>query len=123
MPDAHEPNFSDLIRRLKYPIVLAVGIIVVGTFGYYLLWLSEGGTWLDALYMTFITITTVGYNEIHPLSGVGRIFTVVVAMTGIASLFYLSTAVMEHLVAVQLSGQDERRKVEDKAAIQAETSC
>ena len=85
MPDTQAPNFSDLVRRLKYPILLAVGIIVVGTVGYYLLWLGEGGTWLDAAYMTFITITTVGYNEIHPLNGAGRIFTVLVAMTGIAS--------------------------------------
>ena len=89
---------------------------MVGTVGYYLLWLGDGGTWLDATYMTFITITTVGYNEIHPLSGVGRIFTVFVALTGIASLFYLFTAVMEHLVAVQLSGQDERRKMKERIA-------
>ncbi len=116
MPNASAPNFSDLIRRLKYPILLAIGVIVVGTVGYYLLWLSEGGTWLDALYMTFITITTVGYNEIHPLRGVGRIFTVFIAITGIASLFYLFTAVMEHLVAVQLSGQGERRRMKEKIA-------
>ena len=66
--------------------------------------------------MTFITITTVGYNEIHPLGSVGRIFTVFVAMTGIASLFYIFTALMEHLVTAQLMDPRGRRKMREEIA-------
>ena len=59
--------------RLMALVIL--GVLVGGTIGYVLL---EGWSAWDAFYMTVITVTTVGYLEVHPLSTAGRAFTVVV---------------------------------------------
>ena len=107
------PSMREFLRRFSFPIVLFIGVLVLGSLGYYLLWRPFDATWLDAIYMTFITVTTVGYNEIYPLNGWGRVLTIIVAITGIASLFYLFTAVMEFLVARQLRdpyGRQEMQK-------------
>ena len=90
MPD-QELEFTKLLKRLSVPLGLLVGVILFGTVGYRVLWRGFNDTWLDAIYMTFITITTVGYSEIYPLNSAGRILTIIVAMTGIASLFYTFT--------------------------------
>ena len=104
-----EPPQDPFWRRLSVPLFVLACVIVGGTLGYYLLWLSEGGSLLDAAYMTFITITTVGYSEIYPLGTVGRIFTILVALTGIGSLFYLFSVVMDRLVSLRLDRSRERR--------------
>ena len=52
--------------------LLIVTLVVAGVIGYHFL---EGYTWLEALYMTVITLSTVGYREVKPLSSAGQIFT------------------------------------------------
>ena len=64
--------------RLVALVILAVH--VVGTLGYVLI---EGWSAWDAFYMTVITVTTVGYGEVHPMSQAGRVFTVFVLLTGV----------------------------------------
>ncbi len=71
-----------------------VGVHVAGTIGYVLI---EGWTVWDAFYMTVITVTTVGYGEVHPLSQAGRAFTVVVLLTGVGAFFYAFTLFMSLL--------------------------
>ena len=116
MPDSQKLAREDFLRRFSLPILVLGSVIILGTLGYYLLWRTYNATWLDALYMTFITITTVGYNEIHPLSSLGRIFTIGISITGIASLFYLFTVVMDHLVSLKLSDAREKRKMQEAIA-------
>ena len=58
---------ASLRARLVLPLSLLVGVVAVGTIGYRWLWSTIGGTWLDALFMTFTTITTIGYGEVKPL--------------------------------------------------------
>lgn len=66
--------------------VIGIGfIIVVGTVGYMLL---EGWGMLDSLYMTVITITTVGFGEVHRLSQMGQIFTIVLIISSIGIVTY-----------------------------------
>lgn len=81
-------------------LLLAI-VVVLGTAGY--LVIEDGWAVLDAFYMTVITITTVGYREVHPLSPAGQIFTSVLAVTGLGVLLYtlarLSQAVFEGEVA------------------------
>jgi voltage-gated potassium channel len=60
-------------------------IIVFGISGYMLI---DGWNLLDAFYMVIITISTVGYTEIHPQSAAGRIFTSVLIVTGVATMLY-----------------------------------
>ena len=90
-------------------VAVAIG---AGTLGYYALWQSSGGTWLDALFMTVTTITTIGYGEVRPLDSVGRIFTILLAFVGIGSLFYTLSVIMEYLVSVRLADPSGRHKME-----------
>jgi voltage-gated potassium channel len=81
----------------RLPIALAglVGIIAAGTLGYMLV---EGFAWDEALYMTVITISTVGYGEVAPLSRAGRFFTLGLILTGVGAGFYLLTVLAEQVV-------------------------
>lgn len=60
-------------------------VLVLGTVGYVVI---EGWSVLDSLYMTVITITTIGFGEVHPLSNEGRIFTLVLILGGIGVVAY-----------------------------------
>ncbi len=95
---------SDMLRvRLVLPAALVFLVTTVGTVGYVWLGREQGATWLDALFMTVTTITTIGYGEIIHLSSVGRIFTMFVAIFGIGSLFYSLTIVMDYLVSRRIN--------------------
>ncbi len=63
-----------------------MAIILLGTIGYYFI---EGWDPIDALYMTVISLTTVGYSETHPLSTTGKLFTMVLILSGIGSVAYI----------------------------------
>ena len=98
--------------RLLFPLSLVGTVIGVGTLGYYILWRSRDASWLDALFMTVTTITTIGYGEVHPLDSAGRIFTMVLALVGVGSLFYTFGVIMEYLVSVRLADPRGRQKME-----------
>ena len=73
-----------------------MGVIVAGgTAGYVLI--ERWSAW-DAFYMTMITVTTVGYREVHPLSNAGELFTVVLVTIGVATALYTFSFVMAHVV-------------------------
>jgi len=73
------------LLRFRLPAVLLVIIIAIGTAGYMLI---EGWNFLDAFFMVIITISTVGYTEVHPLSDVGRIFTSVLIVVGVGTMLF-----------------------------------
>ncbi len=98
---------ESLRDRLRIPLALLFTIVAIGTLGYKLLWADEGASWIDALYMVFITVTTIGYTEVYPLvTPTERIFTMIVGSAGIMSLFYVFTTYMDYLVE---EGALERR--------------
>ena len=72
-------------QRIIPPISVIVGVISFGTIGYAVI---EGWTVFDSLYMTIITLTTVGYEEVHPLSRAGRYFTIILVLSGVGSMLY-----------------------------------
>ena len=82
-------------QRLLFGIYAFVAILVVGTVGYVLI---EGWSFLDALYMTVITITTVGYAEVHSLSAGGRIFSIFLIIGGVGGALYAITGIIEYIV-------------------------
>jgi voltage-gated potassium channel len=77
-------------------ILLLFFVLTFGTVGYMLI---ENSSFLDSLYMTMITISTIGYGEIFPLSAKGRIFTMVLILVGVGFVMYIfskiTAAVME----------------------------
>ncbi|HEY7269619.1 MAG TPA: potassium channel protein [Dehalococcoidia bacterium] len=70
-------------------------ILVLATGGYMLL---EGWSFLDALYMTVITLTTVGYREVQPLDDAGMVFTIFVLLIGVGTAFYILTALVATII-------------------------
>jgi voltage-gated potassium channel len=87
--------------------LLTGGVIVGGTAGYMLI---EGWSAWDAFYMTAITITTVGFGEVHPLSTAGRMFTVFISFTGVGTFFYSFTLFMSLLAGGTLVEGRERKR-------------
>jgi voltage-gated potassium channel len=73
------------LSRFRLAVVLLGVIIVYGIAGYTLI---ERWNLLDSFYMVIITISTVGYQEVHPLSVAGRIFTSTLIVTGVATMLY-----------------------------------
>jgi voltage-gated potassium channel len=97
-------------KKPVIPVIVLLLVVVVGTSGYYWLWRDSDATFVDALYMTLITIATIGYGEIHPLDDTGRIFTIFVSILGIGSLFYVLSVIMENLFIVQLHNYRGKKK-------------
>jgi voltage-gated potassium channel len=76
-----------------------VSVTLFGMVGYVII---ERYPWLDALYMAVITISTVGYHEVHPLDSAGRIFTIIFIVTGVGTSFYLLAVIAELLIEGRL---------------------
>jgi voltage-gated potassium channel len=72
-------------RRALRAVSVTVGLIALGTGGYHMI---EGWPIFDAFYMTVITVATVGYGETHPLSDLGRAFTVFLIIVGAVNIAY-----------------------------------
>ena len=66
-------------RQFITSVFLTLAIIILGTTGYMLI---EGWAFLDAVYMTVITLTTVGYGEVHEVSTTGKLFTILLICLG-----------------------------------------
>jgi voltage-gated potassium channel len=71
--------------NLKFSILLILIIILTGTFGYHFI---EQWPIFDSLYMTVITLTTIGFMEVHDLSMAGRAFTIALVFFGVGALTY-----------------------------------
>lgn len=97
------------IRKAIGGILVAIAILLVGTIGYMLL---EGWNCFDALYMTVITLTTVGYGETHELSGTGKAFTLILILVGAGVLFYIISMIAEFVVEGQIREVLGRHKLE-----------
>jgi voltage-gated potassium channel len=92
---------------------LVVGVVAVfiggGTLGFVLI---EGWPAFDALYMTVITLTTVGYLEVHPLSQAGRAFTMVLALGGVFTFFYVAGDLIRGMVSGEVASLFGRQRME-----------
>lgn len=102
-----------LPRRTRRMLTVPLTIMLVGSVGYPLIE-GEKWTWFDGLYMTVITLTTLGYGEIpEPLSRPGRVFTMFLALGGIFTLFYIATEVIRSVVTGEVRELLGRERMED----------
>ena len=79
-----------LFKKFIVPLLYLGSLTIIGTVGYVII---DDYNWLDSLFMTVITISTVGYGEIHPLSPGGRLFTIFLIITSIGLVAYYLTFV------------------------------
>lgn len=87
---------TDRTDRFLLAASIPLLLLVVGTLGYALV---EGWSLFDALYMTVITLTTVGYKEVHEMSAAGQVFTMLLSLGGVFMLFYAATAIASAVVS------------------------
>jgi voltage-gated potassium channel len=97
--------------RLLGVAALLAGCLTFGTIGYKLI---EGWSLFDALYMTVITVGTVGYGETHPLSTAGRAFTMVLILGGIGVFTYAFSTIAAVMIEGDLSEAFRRRRMDKK---------
>lgn len=101
-------GIRDPWNRFRFGLVLISTVLVGGTVGYLLLGLSV----LEALYQTVITVTTVGYGEIGPVSDGYRVFTIGLLLTGTGTVFYTLGVLLETLVEGRLNESFRRRRLQ-----------
>jgi len=108
-------------RRIARRVILIAGLIVftlsIGTLGFRLL---EDYPLFDAFYMTLITITTVGYQEIRPLSQAGRVFNSFLIFFGVTAMFVAVGAMTQTIIELQLQDRYGERGVQQAPKICSE---
>ena len=97
--------------RLTRGVFALAVVVTVGIAGYMVI---EGWSLLDSAYMTIITLTTVGYEEVHPLSSTGRIFTIFLMVAGVGVMLYVLTTVVNLAVAHEVGSLFRRRKLKTR---------
>ncbi len=95
-------------------IICALFIVVAfGVIGYKIIG-GNDWSWLDALYMTVITVSTVGYKEVYELTDAGRIFSVFLIIGGVGVMFYAVTTIAQYVVEGNFRNIIWRRRMNDK---------
>jgi voltage-gated potassium channel len=101
----------DPVRKFRFSLLTLMIVICVGTIGYSII---EGWTLFESLYMTVITVATVGFKEIHDLSDQGKVFTILLIIFGASSLAYTLGTLFQFMVEGQLRTILGRKKLEKK---------
>ncbi|RZM74878.1 potassium channel family protein [Leptolyngbya iicbica] len=90
-----EATYLRTRRHLIGGACALLGVVISGVLWYRLV---EGWTWLDAVYMSVITLATVGFAEVQPLGARGRIFTIVLILMGVVVIGYILNSFSEALI-------------------------
>ena len=96
-------------RNVIISALLGVIIVLTGVVGY---WVIEGWSPLEALYMTIITVATIGYGEVRPLTAAGRVFTLFIIVFGVGNTAYLVGQLTKAMVEGSIQKTLGRRKLE-----------
>ncbi len=103
------PKYSGLSGSgLRLPIFLATSLTLFGGIGFRVI---EGWGWIDSFYMVFITLSTVGFSEVHPLSSAGQLWTLVLIIGGVGTIGYLVARLFEVLMEGSLNGLRRYRQM------------
>lgn len=101
----------DPVRHLKISMIVLLLLVSAGTIGFMTI---EKWRLLDALYMTVITLGTVGFKEVHDLSDSGKVFTMVLIVVGVSVLGYIVGSLAQIMFEGQIQRVIGRKKVEKR---------
>jgi voltage-gated potassium channel len=104
-------NFLD--SKINKIVILVISTLTTGTLGYMVI---SGYSFVDAIYMTVITVTTVGFGEVKPFTPEEKIFTIFLILTSIVLFGYAVSTFSEYLVSGRLFEHFKHKRVEKKIA-------
>ncbi|MCB0321506.1 MAG: potassium channel family protein, partial [Bdellovibrionales bacterium] len=107
----HAPSADDYYGELARLALIVLNLTILGSIGYMVI---EGWSFFDSLYMTVITLSTVGYSETHELSTSGRLFTIVLILVGVALAGVILTKIFNHLFDQQFNIIRRRKRMLDR---------
>lgn len=97
--------------KIYTAVLLLVIILLVGVVGYRII---SSYSWIDALYMTVITLTTVGFGEVTPLDDQSKIFTILLILTSVVILGYSLSIITEYILSKNDFEELKRKKMQKK---------
>jgi len=97
------------LRNVKFLAAALALVVALGTAGFHYI---EGWPWFDGFYMVVTTLTTIGYQEVHPLSHAGRVFNVFIILGGVSLLFLAIGSLTQALLEFELQSFFGRRRME-----------
>ncbi|MSV30576.1 MAG: potassium channel protein [Bryobacterales bacterium] len=95
------------LRRVLGVLALISSLLISGTLGFH--WV-EGWTLFEGFYMTLMTLTTVGYGELHPLSSSGRIVAAALMLGGVAAVFISIGVLVDIIIKLELADYFGRKR-------------
>lgn len=104
---AISPERESRKRQLELAAGVVAAVVATGTIGYMII--ERWSAW-DAFYMTMITVTTVGYREVHELSWAGQAFTSLLLVLGVGTAFYAFTLIATDIVESRLQPRKQEKR-------------
>ena len=104
------------LRRFRLLKIFTLALLLLtgaGTVGFHFI---EGWGWFDSFYMVIITLSTIGYQEVHQLSHAGRVFNIFLIIAGVALVFLMIGALTQALLEFELVKVFGRRRMEREVA-------
>ncbi len=106
---------NTLIKLFRTKIYMAVFLLIIlliiGVIGFKSM---SNYTWIDALYMTVITVTTVGFQEVHPLDDATKVFTIFLILTSVFILGYALSVITEYILSKNDLEELKQKKMQKK---------
>ena len=97
------------VQKVRLLLLIILGLVAAGTAGYMFV---EGWPFLDSLYMTVITLATVGYGEVRELSRMGELFTILLILLGVGTVSFTALTIAQYLLEGQVRSILGRRQLE-----------
>ena len=111
MPTYYKYRRARIRRRVAQFGIVLLAVVSIGTLGYMAL---EGWSLVESLYMTIITLSTVGFSEVRPLSSAGRIFTAGLILAGVGAVAYLFGAISQYIISGELTGSLRKARMQQR---------
>lgn len=97
--------------KIYTALIMLVLVLLIGVFGYRFI---SGYQWIDAVYMTVITITTVGFGEVNPLDTSAKIFTIFLILTSVVIVGYAISIITEYILSKNNIDDIKKRKMQKR---------